>query len=90
MPFNPDHCSYFLRFSAKVSGSHAGPVEQYIREVDGIARKHLGRRVRFWHDSLDFDDRYLPRYTWLDVHTADDQMRALGRQAEMAGDMTES
>ena len=36
----------FLRFSSKAQGD----AEPYIQKVRGIARKHFGDRVKFWHE----------------------------------------
>ena len=39
----------FLRFSSKVSGSHARGVEKYIDTVTRVARAHFGSRIQYWN-----------------------------------------
>ncbi len=48
----------FLRFSAKISGSHAGKVDQYICAIYELAKLQFGARVRFWNDAV-FDEGFI-------------------------------
>ena len=43
----------FLRFSSKISGSHAKGIEEYIDAVTRVARINFGRRVRYWDEGND-------------------------------------
>ena len=40
----------FLRFSSKISGSHANGVEKYINTVTQVAQVNFGPRVRYWNE----------------------------------------
>ncbi|EJT97685.1 hypothetical protein DACRYDRAFT_119346 [Dacryopinax primogenitus] len=40
----------FRRFSSKVSGSHAGNVETYLKEVARIAKRYFGERIKSWYE----------------------------------------
>ena len=40
----------FLRFSSKISGSHAKGVEEYIDIVTGVAQVSFDSRVRCWNE----------------------------------------
>lgn len=71
IPFNPDHCGHFLRFSSKVSGRLTAPAEKYIRDVCRIAKGFFGSRVHFWHELNETDDeRQYGKYDWKEVHDA--------------------
>lgn len=43
----------FLRFSSKISGSHAEEVNDYIHTVTRIAKVHFGSRARYWNEAGD-------------------------------------
>ena len=43
----------FLRFSSKVSGSHAKGVEKYIDTVTEVARVNFGSRIQYWNEAAD-------------------------------------
>lgn len=43
----------FLRFSSKISGSHAKGVEDYIDLITTFARISFGSRIRPWNDAVD-------------------------------------
>ncbi|KAL7467388.1 hypothetical protein ACHAXS_007625 [Conticribra weissflogii] len=73
LPSNPEHCTYFLRFSSKVSGNLTTPAEPYIRSVFNIARKYFGSRVCFWHE---LNDQY-GCYSWNEVYEAEKKIRNL-------------
>ena len=45
-PLLPFEGHKFLRFSSKISGSHAKGVEEYIDTVTGVAQVSFGSRVR--------------------------------------------
>ncbi|KAG6908135.1 hypothetical protein DXG01_005963 [Tephrocybe rancida] len=40
----------FRRFSSKYTGSRAGNVWNYIKEVQEIAQSHFGEMIHPWHD----------------------------------------
>jgi len=40
----------FLRFSSKISGSHAEGVEAYIDAVTRVAKDRFGSRVKYWNE----------------------------------------
>lgn len=83
MPNNPEQCSYFLRFSSKVSGGLTTPAEPYIRSVYKIAKKHFGNRVHFWHELQETDDqRQWGWYNWQQIHDAEKELRELEKGKE--------
>lgn len=43
----------FLRFSSKISGSHAKGVEEYIHTVTRLAKARFGSRIRYWNEIID-------------------------------------
>ena len=63
-PLLPFEGHKFLRFSSKVSGSHAKGVEEYIDTVTEVAQLSFGSRVRYWHEALDTSGFY----DWREVH----------------------
>jgi hypothetical protein len=63
-PLLPFEGHKFLRFSSKISGSHAKGVEEYIDTVTRVAKVNFGSRVRYWNE--DADERGF--YNWQDVH----------------------
>ena len=65
-PLLPFEGHKFLRFSSKVSGSHAGRVEDFIETVTRAARASFGSRVRSWNEA--FEERGF--YNWEDVHNS--------------------
>jgi hypothetical protein len=83
MPAHPGHCGYFLRFTSKVNGRLAG-AERYIRGMCQIARKHLGYRVRFWHEADVYGtdmDRF-GYYSWTEVFDVERELKALPVEGE--------
>jgi len=54
----------FLRFSSKISGSHAKGVENYINTVTQAARAYFGSRVQYWNETGDKRGFY----NWHEVH----------------------
>ncbi len=52
-PLLPFEGHKFLRFSSKISGSHAEGVEEYIDTVTRVARVSFGSRVRRWNEIFD-------------------------------------
>jgi hypothetical protein len=73
LPFDPDHCGYFLRFSSKVSGRSIAPAEIYVKEVFKIARKHFGKRARWWNETHDKHGRY----SWQVIHDAANNLKRI-------------
>jgi len=53
----------FLRFSAKISGSHQENVEEYLDEVGRMAQKAFGSRICLWSELCDSD----AFYAWAEV-----------------------
>ena len=56
----------FLRFSSKISGSHAKGVQAYIDTVTQVAQVSFGSRVRYWNEAADKRGFY----NWQDVRTS--------------------
>ncbi|KAL9101671.1 MAG: hypothetical protein Q9163_003092 [Psora crenata] len=52
-PLLPFEGYKFLRFSSKVSGTHAEGIEEYIDTVTQVARASFGSRVRYWNEAFD-------------------------------------
>jgi hypothetical protein len=50
-PLLPLEGHKFLRFSSKISGSHAKGVEKYIDTVTRVAQLSFGSRVRYWNEA---------------------------------------
>ena len=50
-PLLPFEGHKFLRFSAKISGSHANGVQKYIDTVIQVAQVHFGSRVKAWNEA---------------------------------------
>lgn len=48
----------FLRFSAKILGSHAGPVQKYLDEVTLLAKIRFGSRVQVWDEGTEVWGHY--------------------------------
>lgn len=63
-PLLPFERHEFLRFSSKISGSHAKGVENYIRAVTQAARAYFGPRVQYWNAKGDKSNFY----NWPEVH----------------------
>jgi hypothetical protein len=63
-PLLPFEGHKFLRFSSKISGSHAEGVEEYIDTVTRVAKVHFGSRVRYWNEA--FEEWGF--YNWQDVN----------------------
>jgi hypothetical protein len=63
-PMLPFEGHKFLRFSSKISGSHAKGVEEYIDRVTRVAQMSFGSRVRYWNEIG--DERGF--YNWTEVH----------------------
>jgi hypothetical protein len=65
-PLLPFEGHKFLRFSSKVSGSHAKGVKEYIDTVTRVAQAYFGSRVRCWNEAAD----EWGFYNWKEVHTS--------------------
>jgi hypothetical protein len=63
-PLLPFEGHKFLRFSSKISGSHAKEVEKYLDTVTRVAKVNFGSRVRAWNEAA--DERGV--YNWQEVH----------------------
>src|SRR4051812_14638735 len=60
-PLLPFEGHKFLRFSSKISGSHAEGVDHYIDTVTRVASSFFGSRVQPWNDDDAVNEFY---YTW--------------------------
>ena len=65
-PLLPFEGHKFLRFSSKISGSHAKGVEEYIDTVTRVAQASFGSRVRCWNEAAD----EWGFYNWKEVHAS--------------------
>lgn len=63
-PLLPFEGHKFLRFSSKISGSHAKGVEEYIDTVTRVAKISFGSRVQRWNEAFDV----WGFYSWSDVN----------------------
>ena len=63
-PLLPFEGHKFLRFSSKISGSHAKGVEEYIDTVTRVAKISFGSRVQHWNEAFDV----WGFYSWSDVN----------------------
>ena len=63
-PLLPFEGHKLLRFSSKISGSHAEGVVEYIVTVTRIAQDIFGSRVRCWNEATDVRGFY----SWREVH----------------------
>jgi hypothetical protein len=63
-PLLPFEGHKFLRFSSKISGSHAKGVDKYLDTVTQVAKAWFGSRVRAWSEAA--DERGV--YNWQEVH----------------------
>lgn len=63
-PLLPFDGHKFLRFSSKISGSHAKGVEEYIDTVTRVAKVSFGRRVRCWNEMVEESGFY----SWQEVN----------------------
>ncbi|TVY42479.1 SET domain-containing protein [Lachnellula subtilissima] len=63
-PLLPFEGHKFLRFSSKISGSHANGVEEYIDTVRRVAKVSFGSRVRAWNEGADI----WGIYNWQEVN----------------------
>lgn len=63
-PMLPFEGHKFLRFSSKISGSHARGVWAYLETVTRIAKVSFGSRVRTWNEAADG----MGVYDWHEVH----------------------
>jgi hypothetical protein len=63
-PLLPFEGHKFLRFSSKISGSHAKGVMKYLNTVTQVAKCYFGSRVRAWNEATD----ELGVYDWQEVH----------------------
>ena len=50
LPYDPEHCGYFLRFSSKISASLSAPAQKYIARVCEIGKVYFGQRVHEWNE----------------------------------------
>lgn len=64
----------FLRFSSKVSASHAKGVEKYIDTVTWVARAHSGSRVHYWNEAADRGGFY----SWQEANDSLDSYEQVG------------
>jgi hypothetical protein len=65
-PQLPFESHKFLRFSSKISGSHAKGVEEYLDTVTQAAQIRFGSRVQAWNDAA---DQY-GYYNWQEVNAS--------------------
>ena len=65
-PLLPFEGHKFLRFSSKISGSHAKGVWEYINTVTRVAQVSFGSRVRCWTEAAD----EWGFYDWDTVHSS--------------------
>lgn len=65
-PLLPFDGHRFLRFSSKISGSHAKRVEEYIDTVTQVAKASFGPRVRYWNEAFG----ELGFYSWQEVNNS--------------------
>ncbi len=65
-PLLPFEGHKFLRFSSKISGSHAKGVGEYIGTVTRVAQVSFGSRVRCWNEAAD----ELSFYDWQTIHAS--------------------
>ena len=65
-PLLPFENHKFLRFSSKISGSHAKGVKKYIDTVIRVTQVSFDSRVRYWNEAAD----ELGFYNWQEVHTS--------------------
>lgn len=78
VPYNRDHCHYFLRFSSKVSGNLTAPAAPYIRDVRKIAEKYFGGIIHGWDELNEtFDERQWGYYGWDEIRAAEKELQAL-------------
>ncbi len=63
-PLLPFEGHKFLRFSSKISDSHAEGVEEYIDTVTRVAKVCFGSRARYWNEAFDEWEFY----NWSEVH----------------------
>lgn len=63
-PLLPFEGHKFLRFSSKISGSHAEGVEEYIETVALVAKLNFGSRVQYWTEARDQSGFY----NWQEVN----------------------
>lgn len=78
LPYGPNMCHYFIRFSSKVSGPSTRLAEPFINGVYEIARRRFGDRVKWWHElreqTGDIRDAY-GYYDWRQVYRVQGKMR---------------
>lgn len=65
-PLLPFEGHKFMRFSSKISGSHAKGVEKYINTVTRVAKVCFGSRVQYWNEAAD----EWGFYNWQEVHNS--------------------
>lgn len=65
-PLLPFDGHRFLRFSSKISGSHANGVEEYIDTVMRFAKANFGPRVRYWNETFGKGGFY----SWQEVNSS--------------------
>lgn len=68
-PRLPKKCTRFRRFSAKITGSHAGGVSWYLDTVQDLALAYplLGGRIKPWNELFDV----WGVYSWPEVYDAE-------------------
>lgn len=65
-PLLPFEGHKFLRFSSKISGSHAKGVKKYVDTATRVAQACFGSRVRCWNEAAD----ECGFYNWQEVYTS--------------------
>lgn len=73
-PMLPFEGHKFLRFSSKISGSHAKGVEEYIDTVTRAAQLSFGSRIRCWNEAADEQGFY----DWQEVHISTESYEQVG------------
>ncbi|KAE9383538.1 hypothetical protein BT96DRAFT_1027167 [Gymnopus androsaceus JB14] len=69
-PFLPKEGHKFRRFSSKVSGSHAGNVETYLKRVCALARAWFGDGRVYWWSEYGYEGEPSAIYGWDEVYKA--------------------
>lgn len=70
-PLLPFEGHKFLRFSSKISGSHAEGVEEYIDTVTRVAKVSFGSHIRYWNEA--FEEWGF--YNWQEVNDSFDSYK---------------
>ena len=70
-PLLPFEGHKFLRFSSKISGSHAKGVQEYLDTVTMVAHGYFGSRIQVWHEAADI----WGFYNWQEVNDSIDSYK---------------